>query len=332
MSAHKPASLLADEAKLDQHRAAGAPQQEVAYRLAVQLAAGAGSGVLNKTCIAPLERLKILYQIQGMNPEATPKYKGIGQSLALVVREEGFWALWKGNGANCVRIIPNYACKFTFNDLFKDMVRSPPPAGSNVKPPLTWSQMMAAGTMAGLAQTCITYPLELVRTRLSMGVDQASGIKYKGIIDCFRATIRHEGVPALYKGIVPTFLSGAPYTGLQMSTYEMFKRWLPKPEKGEKPNPVYSLIAGAGAGLVSQTITYPGDTVRRRMQTNGLNGNPRIYQNSWDCMMTIIRKEGTLALFNGARANVVRCIPGTAIQFWSYEAIKRFLGVEPIGA
>jgi len=165
-----------------------------------------------------------------------------------------------------------------------------------------------------------------------MGVDQASGVQYKGIVDCFRSTIRLEGVPALYKGIVPTFLSGAPYTGLQMSTYEMFKRWLPTTPAGEQANPVWSLIAGAGAGLVSQTLTYPGDTVRRRMQTNGLNGRPRIYTNSWDCFVTIIKKEGTLALFSGARANVVRCIPGTAIQFWSYEAIKRWLGVEPIGA
>lgn len=326
-------TLLPDENKQlsDPPKRVKVPQQEYAYKLAVQLAAGGGSGVLNKSCIAPLERLKILYQIQGMNPNAPPKYHGIAQSLSLVVKEEGFRALWKGNGANCVRIIPNYACKFTFNDVFKDMVRTPTVAG-RPPVPLTWSQMMVAGTCAGLAQTCITYPLELVRTRLSMGVDQASGVQYKGIIDCFRLTIRNEGVAALYKGIVPTFLSGAPYTGLQMSTYEIFKRWLPPTPVGEQQNPVYTLIAGAGAGLVSQTITYPGDTVRRRMQTNGLNGRPRIYTDSWDCFVTIIKKEGTLALFSGARANVVRCIPGTAIQFWSYEAIKRWFGVDPIGA
>jgi hypothetical protein len=85
------------------------------------------------------------------------KYHGIWQTLTLVVKEEGFFALWKGNGANCVRIVPNYACKvslfamawthhragvhpgvqFTFNDYFKDLVRKP---GT----PLDFHQMMVS--------------------------------------------------------------------------------------------------------------------------------------------------------------------------------------------
>ncbi len=118
--------------------------------------------------------------------------------------------------------------------------------------------------------------------------------------------------------------------------------------------------------LVFQTITYPGDTVRRRMQANGLEGMPRTYTNSIDCFKKIVQIEGplgefsrvyfialhcpcyhVLALFSGCRANVYRAIPGTAIQFWSvlalsyfsnsvcdvcrsYEAIKKLFGIEPM--
>lgn len=259
-----------------------------------------------------------------MRQDVPPKYRGIVQTLVTVAREEGFWSLWKGNGANCIRIAPNYACKFAFNDFYRDMVRVP-------GQPLTFNQMMVAGTCAGLTQIVLTYPLELVRTRLSLSTEfstSANKEPYKGIIDCFRRTVRNEGWTALYKGIGPTFLSGAPYTGLQMTFYEIFKRQL----SPLGHSAISSLVSGALAGIVSQTLTYPGDTIRRRMQANGLEGLPRIYKNSWDCLIKIVRIEGALALFSGCFANIVRAVPGTAIQFWSYEGIKRLLGVEPIGS
>jgi hypothetical protein len=43
--------------------------------------------------------------------------------VCAVVKEEGPKALFKGNGANVIRIIPNYALKFSFNDTFKEMVQ-----------------------------------------------------------------------------------------------------------------------------------------------------------------------------------------------------------------
>lgn len=186
--------------------------------------AGGGSGAITKTAIAPLERVKIIFQIQGMHGEVKPKYSGIFNTLKTVIKEDGFLALYKGNGANVVRIIPTYAIKFSSNDQIRAMVLRP---GQSVKD-LSFQQMMACGTAAGLLQICCTYPLETVRTRLSLAESMSNGVRYKGIMDCFTHTIRTEGVPALYKGIGPTFLSGSPYVGLQMTFFELFKRWLPK--------------------------------------------------------------------------------------------------------
>jgi len=300
---------------------------EYARKYAIGMLAGAGSGILNKTCIAPLERIKILYQVQGMRSDVPLKYGSLFQTFQTIVKEEGALALWKGNGTNCLRIVPNYACKFTFNDVFKDLVRGQ--QGPGPKRPLDFYEMMLAGTGAGLVQVVITYPLELVRTRLSLAEALSRGVKYNGIIDCFRRTVRNEGFPGLYKGIGPTIVSGAPYTGLQMSTYETFKRLFPLDANG-KQGTLTSLAAGALSGIVSQTITYPGDTIRRRMQANGLEGMPRTYLNSMDCLKKILALEGPLALFSGCRANVYRAVPGTAIQFWSYEAIKKLFGIEPV--
>lgn len=71
---------------------------------------------------------------------------------------------------------------------------------------------------------------------------------------------------------------------------------------------------------------YPGDTVRRRMQTNGAGGAPRVYRNSFHCTQAIYKHEGMRGFFKGAWTNTVRCVPGAGIQFASYEALKTLLG------
>ena len=84
-------------------------------------------------------------------------------------------------------------------------------------------------------------------------------------------------------------------------------------------------LGGAISGLGAQTVTYPGDTVRRRMITNGINGEAKLYVNSWDCSRKIIQNEGTVGLFRGLSTNAIRCIPGAAIQFAAYDGLKSLL-------
>ena len=52
------------------------------------------------------------------------------------------------------------------------------------------------------------------------------------------------------------------------------------------------------------------------MQTNGMAGEVRLYRNSFDCCAQVVRKEGWTMLFAGLYANIIRSIPGAAIQFW----------------
>lgn len=284
-----------------------------------QLLAGGGAGVITKTAVAPLERAKILLQVQGMKMGHMAlgggfKYKGVWGSMRTVVHEEGAAALYKGNGANVLRVIPVYALKFTFNDTFKDMVATP-------GQPLSFLQLIVAGSLAGLFQTCVTYPLETIRTRLTLGT--GLGVRFNSITEVLVHTVRTEGVAGLYKGIGPTFLSGSPYVGLQMTCYEIFKRNMSSWTESQSTSTASfaKLVAGAWAGIIAQTITYPGDTIRRRMQMNGMNGEARLYKNSWDCTKKLVRNEGMTALFNGYGANLIRGLPGAAIQFWAYDML-----------
>ncbi len=287
------------------------------------LGAGAAAGATTKTCVAPLERIKILFQIQGMMaPKKNTKgYRNIGHAFKQIYQNEGVLSFWKGNGTNVLRVIPVYALKFGFNDKFKAMVRKPNQEKLNI------SQLIVSGTMAGLFQACITYPLETVRTRLTLG--RTMGAQYDGIVHCFTTTIRVEGVRGLYKGLGPTILSGAPYVGLQMTFFEVFGRvivsTMGKPWT-EDHNILTKLSTGSLAGITAQTITYPGDTIRRRMQTNGMKGEAKVYSSSMDCLRKIVSKEGVGGLFKGLRVNVIRAIPGAGIQFLAYDTYKKLLG------
>ena len=141
-----------------------------------------------------------------------------------------------------------------------------------------------AGSLAGVTAGSLTYPLD--RARAVMAVTNVG--EYKNLLDVFKRTIRDEGYRAFYKGFAPTILGVIPYAGVSFFTYETLKRtWFQKNiavrekgSEGSETNPTLSplrrLLYGATAGLLGQTVSYPLDIVRRRMQTAhqmGVNSN-----------------------------------------------------------
>jgi len=141
---------------------------------------------------------------------------------------------------------------------------------------------------------------------------------------CCSHIVKTEGFSGLYKGMAPSIISGSAYVGFQMSFYDLFKRLFIN-FSSLKSKISINLIAGSCAGIIAQTICYPVDTIRRRMQTDGLGGTKDVYKNTFDCFKKMISKEGFISLFRGYKANIIKTIPSAAIQFASFDAIKMFL-------
>ena len=86
--------------------------------------AGGISAAISKTLVAPIERVKLLLQIQDaqllMSKEM--RYKGISDCFYRVAIEQGFPSYWRGNMANVIRYFPtqalNFACKDTYKTYF----------------------------------------------------------------------------------------------------------------------------------------------------------------------------------------------------------------------
>lgn len=110
----------------------------------------------------------------------------------------------------------------------------------------------------------------------------ASVPKPLGIVPTAIEIVRTEGgLTGLYRGLVPTAVGVAPYVGLNFSTYELLRGYVTPPGK---ETAVRKLTCGALAGTISQTITYPFDVLRRKMQTVGMKGEsvvgPRFLRSS----------------------------------------------------
>ena len=60
--------------------------------------------------------MKILFQIQG---PGTANYTGVWSSLAKMWKEEGWRGFMRGNGTNCIRIVPYSACQFAAYTTYK---------------------------------------------------------------------------------------------------------------------------------------------------------------------------------------------------------------------
>lgn len=75
------------------------------------LVAGGLAGMLTKTLTAPLERVKILLQLRSMSEITSSAPRSILGTMRSVMTNEGIISFWKGNGANCLRVVPVYALK-----------------------------------------------------------------------------------------------------------------------------------------------------------------------------------------------------------------------------
>ena len=263
-------------------------------------------------------------------------------------QEEGFAGFMRGNGINCLRIAPYSAVQFTTYELCKNYLRNEATGELDVVRKLT------AGAIAGIASVVSTYPLDLVRSRISI----ASANMYNEAKSTTPSTLSQEalrsqiaakqkkipgiwgmttkvyleegGLRGLYRGCVPTSVGVAPYVALNFYFYEAARKYI-SPEDGSEPSALMKLACGALAGSISQTVTYPLDVLRRRMQVAGMKDSQEKLgykdRNAINAIQNIVKAEGVTGLYRGLLPNLLKVAPSIGTSFLTYEAVKGFLEV-----
>ncbi|KAK9197711.1 hypothetical protein WN944_012894 [Citrus x changshan-huyou] len=326
---------LAEEAKLARE---GVKAPSHALRSVTKsLVAGGVAGGVSRTAVAPLERLKILLQVQ--NPHSI-KYNGTIQGLKYIWKSEGFRGLFKGNGTNCARITL-IALALSQTQQSSSLVMRKHLKEAELTPVLR----LGAGACAGIIAMSATYPMDMVRGRLTVQTEK-SPRQYRGIFHALTTVLREEGPRSLYKGWLPSVIGVIPYVGLNFAVYESLKDWLIKSkalglvDDNNELGVATRLACGAAAGTVGQTVAYPLDVIRRRMQMAGwkdaasvVTGDGKTkatleYNGMVDAFRKTVRHEGFGALYKGLVPNSVKVVPSIAIAFVTYEMVKDILGVE----
>lgn len=132
-----------------------------------------------------------------------------------------------------------------------------------------------------------------------------------------------------YRGFTVTLTGMVPYAGTSFLTWGFLRaHFIPPAPDGRKrrPTPVADLVIGAVSGAVAQTVSYPFEVVRRRMQVGGLT-HPDRWMRWGETVSTIWQQRGWRGFYVGLSIGYLKIVPMTAVSFAVWQWGKRFLDV-----
>merc|ERR1711994_107526 len=267
---------------------------------------GVAAGV-SKTAAAPIERVKLLVQNQDemiRQGRLAEPYKGVIDCVQKTLRAEGVIPFWRGNLANVLRYFPTQALNFAFKDTIKNIFATKKDAPQYVK----FSTNILSGGFAGSLSLTVVYSLDYARTRLANDAKGKGGERqFNGLIDVYRKTLKTDGIQGLYRGFTISAVGIFIYRGMYFGLYDSLKPIL----LGDTPNVTLSFFLGWAVTIVSGLLSYPIDTVRRRMMMTA--GTAVKYNGSMDCFVKVCKAEGFMSLMKGAGANIIRGVAGAGV-------------------
>jgi len=270
------------------------------------------AAIISKTIAAPIERVKLLVQNQGemlKTGRLKEPYKGVVDCTQRVFREEGLGPFWRGNLANCIRYFPTQALNFAFKDQIKVIFKF----DKKDSQMLQFAKNVGSGGAAGAMSLVFVYSLDYARTRLANDAKAAkkgggpAERQFTGLVDVYRKTLASDGIGGLYRGFVASCFGIVVYRGCYFGFYDTLKPLVLPKDAGVTS----SFLLGYAVTVTAGLISYPVDTVRRRMMMT--SGEAVKYSGSIDCFFQVLRKEGVSALFKGAGANILRCVAGAGV-------------------
>ncbi|MCJ1385595.1 hypothetical protein MMC17_008718 [Xylographa soralifera] len=229
--------------------------------------AGGLAGCAAKTVVAPLDRVKILFQAS--NPQFakyTGSWFGVVTAMRDINKQDGFRGLYRGHSATLLRIFPYAAIKFLAYEQIRSVLIKDKSQEKSIR-------RLVSGSLAGITSVFFTYPLEVIRVRLAFETRKDARSSLSSICKqiyneqppppahhlsssaaalanssgnaslplraaattlvststTLQAVRPRSGLTNFYRGFTPTLCGMLPYAGISFLTHDTVGDWFRRP-------------------------------------------------------------------------------------------------------
>ncbi|PIA16286.1 mitochondrial carrier [Coemansia reversa NRRL 1564] len=327
----------------------GSPEAQEPPRLkssryaAATLVIGGVAGCTAKTVVAPLDRVKILFQTHNARfAKYAGTHFGLIRAGAAIYKEYGVRGLFQGHSMQLARIFPYAAIKFMTYEQLKRAL------GQRIDDKHV--RNFLAGSLCGVISVTVSYPLDMLRVRMAYTTPVA-GAPRQRVSSVVRAIYQEKahrfGVSNFFRGFPLSLMGIVPYGGVSFLTHEHLTalargrfaavaartdgdavmRDRRRRRRARELKAWVELAAGGVSGAVAQTASYPFELVRRRMQIAGAH-SPSRRVGAGQIAREVWREAGMRGFFVGLTIGYVKVVPMFAVSFYTYEKLKEVFDLE----
>jgi len=192
--------------------------------------------------------------------------------------------------------------------------------------PPSLANVALGGLGAGALQSLLISPVELIKIRIQLqkNIDHFPKNKRSAPMNLAKNIWKNEGLCGIYRGFGITVLRDAPALALYFGAYEYTREKLhPGCRESCQESVSTMFIAGGLAGIASWLFNYPTNVIKTRLQAQ--TSSSLKYKGILDCTLKIIKDEGSVVLWRGLGATLVRAFVMNSAIFPAYQVALRCL-------
>ncbi|KAJ1939839.1 ADP/ATP carrier protein [Kickxella alabastrina] len=268
-------------------------------------------------------RVKLLLQVQASSDQITAdkRYKGIMDAFRCIPAEQGIGSFWCGKMSNVIRYFPMQVLNFAFRDKYKGMFPKYSPKTDFWK---FFGANMASGGMAGATSLMFVYPLDFAHTRMAVDIGTGANRQFTGLGNCISTIYKKDGMGSLYQGFGMSVVGIIVYRAAYFGGYDTLKQVVFG--NNRIPNFFASWMVAQTATVVAGLISYPFDTIRRRLMMQSGRA-VKLYTGPVDCLRKLYAEAGIKVFFHGGLSNIIRGTGG-ALIFVFHDKLQEWMGLK----
>ncbi|KAK9811684.1 hypothetical protein WJX72_008322 [[Myrmecia] bisecta] len=274
--------------------------------LASSVVSGFLSGALVSVCVQPLDVVRTRMQGEA----AAGLSRGPVATFRTILSESGPRGFWRGTSPTVLRLSLGLGLHFFALEHIKDLIIGRHADGDRRLSP--WEAFVAGGLSRAVAAGALC-PVTVIKTRMEYG--GLSTTHYTSVANAFSTIVKQNGPSGLFRGVVPTMVTNAPFSALYYMFYSELKKRLQ--QEGRSTTAV-NFASGTMAAIAATLLTQPTDVIRTRMQL-GLAGGAQL--SSLQTLKGLLAASGPRALLVGTMPRVVKRTLQTALVWTLYEEL-----------